>query len=130
MNTKNGKIQSFTDLLVWQEGHRLVIHIYEVTTKFPPRETYSLTDQMRRAASSVTSNIAEGFGRQGYKEKLQFYYLAQGSLTELKNQLFIAHDVGYLKNANFQMLIEEANQTHRLLQGLLTKTKYFLNLKS
>jgi four helix bundle protein len=85
---------------------------------------------MRRAASSVTSNIAEGFGRQGYKEKLQFYYLAQGSLTELKNQLFIAHDVGYLKNANFQMLIEEANQTHRLLQGLLTKTKYFLNLKS
>lgn len=124
------KIQSFTDLIVWQEGHTLVLLIYKSTKEFPPRETYSLTDQMRRAVTSVTSNIAEGFGRQGYKEKLQFYYLAQGSLTELKNQLIIAKDVGYLKKKDYEMLLEQANLTHRILQGLIAKTKQFLHSNS
>ena len=79
------KIKSFTDLKVWQEGHALVILFYKIAKKFPKDELYSLTNQMKRAAVSVTSNIAEGFGRQSYKEKVQFYYLAQGSLIELKN---------------------------------------------
>src|SRR3989344_3697710 len=96
MNPIQDKIRSFTDLKVWQEGHRLVLMIYQVTNNFPGKETYSLTDQMRRAVTSVTSNVADGFGRQTYKEKVQFYYLAQGSLIELKNQLLIARDVGYL----------------------------------
>lgn len=64
-----GKIKEFTDLLAWQEGHRLVILVYKSTNSFPKQEVYSLIDQMRRAASSVTSNIAEGFGRQGIKKK-------------------------------------------------------------
>lgn len=85
---------------------------------------------MRRTATSVTSNIAEGFGRQGYKEKIQFYYLAQGSLIELKNQLLIAEGVGYLKKDDFNKLAERANASHGLLQGLITKSKSFLNLKS
>jgi four helix bundle protein len=85
---------------------------------------------MRRAVASVTSNIAEGFGRQGYKEKIQFYYLAQGSLIELKNQLFIAKDVNYLSLSEFDQTMEQANKTHQLLQGLITKSKSFLNLKS
>jgi len=113
MNTK--KIQSFTDLTTWQEGHKLVILVYKTTKKFPREEIYSLVDQMRRAASSITSNIAEGFGRQGYKEKIQFYYLAQGSLTELKNQILIAKDVGYLNEDDFRLLSEKANVTHQLL---------------
>ena len=71
---------------------------------------------MRRAAASVTANVAEGFGRQTYKEKLQFYYLAQGSLTELKNFVLIARDVGYLEREDLDRLAEQANQTHRLLQ--------------
>jgi four helix bundle protein len=86
---------------------------------------------MRRAATSVTSNIAEGFGRQGYKEKIQFYYLAQGSLTELKNQLLIARGVEYISLEQYEELSQQANQAHRLLQGLITKTKSFiLSLKS
>ena len=126
----NAKIKSFTDLIAWQEGHKLVILVYKVTKGFPREETYSLIDQMRRSASSVTSNIAEGFGRRGYKEKIQFYYLAQGLLTELKNQILIAKDVGYLDDAIFEALSQNADTTHKLLQGLITKSKTFLNPKS
>lgn len=129
MNNTN-RIQSFTDLNVWKEGHKLVIAVYQTTKLFPKTETYSLVDQMRRAASSVTANIAEGFGRQTYKEKLQFYFLAQGSLTELKNFILIARDVGYLEQKEFDALAEQSNLTHKLLQGFLQKTRSFINPKS
>lgn len=121
-----GTIKSFTDLKAWQEGHQLVIAIYSITNKFPSRETYSLTNQMRRSSSSITSNIAEGFGRQTYKEKVQFYYLAQGSLIELKSQLLIAKDVGYLEKKSFDIVAKQANTTHQLLQGLITKSKSYI----
>ena len=121
------KIVSFTDLNAWKEGHKLVVLVYKTTDDFPKKETYSLIDQMRRSAASITSNIAEGFGRKGYKEKLQFYYLSQGSLLELKNQLLIARDVGYLKQKDFMTSADQANKTHKLLQGLITKTKSYLN---
>lgn len=126
----NTKIREFTDLNAWKEGHRLVLEIYRITSNFPTKETYSITDQMRRAASSITANIAEGFGRQTYKEKVQFYYMAQGSLTELKNFMIIAKDVNYLKLNQFEQLKEQANLTHKLLQGLITKSKTFINPKS
>jgi len=126
----NQKIHTFTDLLVWQQGHQLVILIYKITKLFPKEELYSLSDQMKRAASSVTSNVAKGFGRQGYKEKIQFYYIAQGSLIELKNQILIAKDVGYLEKKSYESLVEKANTTHQLLQGLITKTKSIINHKS
>ena len=82
---------------------------------------------MRRAAVSITSNIAEGFGRQGYREKVQFFYMAHGSLTELKNQLFIARDLKYISAGEFDKIIGQLSLTHRLLQGLLTKTKSFIS---
>jgi four helix bundle protein len=121
------KIRSFTDLKVWQEGHKLVVLIYKITAGFPAKETYSLIDQMRRASASITANIAEGFGRHGYKEKLQFYFLAQGSLLELKNFILIAKDVGYLEPDDFSSLVEQSNLTHQLLQGFIQKTKSILN---
>lgn len=80
------KIREFTDLKVWQEGHKLVLIIYKLTNEFPKEERYSLIDQLRRCVISITSNIAEGFGRHSYKEKIQFYYQSQGSLTELKTK--------------------------------------------
>lgn len=127
---KSGKIQSFTDLNVWKEGHKLVLMIYKLTKTFPKSETYSLVDQMRRAVASITANIAEGFGRQTYREKLQYYYMAQGSLIELKNFILIAKDVNYLNKNEFNSLVEQANLTHKLLQGLIQKTKSFINHKS
>jgi len=122
----DGKIKLFTDLVVWKEGHKLAVLIYQTTQKFPREEMYSLSDQMRRAAVSVTSNIAEGFGRQGYKEKIQFYYIAHGSLTELENQLLIAKDVGYLNDSDFKKIMTQANNAHALLVGFIKKSKTFL----
>lgn len=124
------KIQKFTDLKAWEEAHKMVVLVYKETESFPKKETYSLTDQMRRSSSSVTSNIAEGFGRQTYKEKVHFYYQAQGSLTELKDQLLIARDVGYLEKNTFSKLAKQANAAHKLLQGLIRKSKSFINHKS
>lgn len=121
--TNNTKIKEFTDLIAWQESHKLVVLIYKITKNFPREETYSLTDQLRRAATSVTSNIAEGFGRQTYKEKVQFYYLSQGSITEIKNQLLIAKYVGYLKPNQFDELIAQVILAHKLLIGLIKKSK-------
>ncbi len=121
------KIREFTDLKVWQEGHKLVLIIYKLTKEFPKEERYSLIDQLRRCVISITSNIAEGFGRHSYKEKIQFYYQSQGSLTELKNQIYIARDVGYITYEQFDQIIKQADQVHKLLQGLITKSKSFLN---
>jgi four helix bundle protein len=83
---ENFKIKSFTDLIAWQKAHELVLSVYKKTEKFPQKETYSLTDQMRRAVISITSNVAEGFARKSDKEKIKFYYASLGSLTELQNQ--------------------------------------------
>jgi len=127
---RNGKIETFTDLNVWKEGHKLVVMTYKITKDFPREETYSLVDQMRRAAASITANIAEGFGRQTYKEKVQFYYLAKGSLSELKNFILIAKDVQYLTEKHFQELVEQSNIVGPLLQGFIRKSKTFINQKS
>jgi len=127
---ENTKIKTFTDLKAWKESHNLLLLIYRETKKFPKEEMFCLTSQMRRAALSVTSNIAEGFGRQGLKEKIQFFYLAQGSLTELKNQILASKDIGYINKDILNELALQANASHQLLQGLITKTKSFLNRKS
>jgi four helix bundle protein len=125
-NEKNRRIREFTDLVVWQESHQLVLFIYKITGTFPQSEIFGLTNQMRRAAVSVTSNIAEGFGRSSYKEKIHFYYLSLGSLTELKNQLIISKDVSYLDVPNFEKIFAQATSVHRLLQAFITKSKSFL----
>ncbi len=100
------KIKSFTDLIAWKKGHRLVIYIYKVTNNFPQKEIFALTNQMCRSAISITNNIAEGFSRKGDKEKIQFYYMSLGSLTELQNQLLIARDADYLPKEEFIKLAE------------------------
>lgn len=81
---------------------------------------------MRRASVSVTSNIAEGFGRSTFKDKVHFYYLAYGSLIELKNQLFIARDVGYSNEGSFNNIMDKLVSVQKLLQAFITKSKSFL----
>src|SRR3989344_8161391 len=113
------KIKSFTDLYVWKEAHKLVIMIYKVTKIFPKEEQFGLTNQIRRAAVSVTSNIAEGFSRNTFKDKTQFYSIALGSLTETQNQLLIARDIGYIENKIFQELGNQTVTVSKLCNGLL-----------
>ncbi|MDO8559605.1 MAG: four helix bundle protein [bacterium] len=122
MEGKN-KIQSFTDLEAWREGHQLVLMIYEITRSYPKQETFGLVSQMRRSAVSITSNIAEGFSRQSWKEKTQFYYVALASVTELQNQLLISRDIHYLKNDTFQKAAERSVTVKKILSGLISKTK-------
>lgn len=122
-NQIQGKIRAFTDLNTWKEGHKLVLMVYKATEKFPTKETYSLVDQMRRSAVSITSNIAEGFSRRGIKEKVQFYAVSQGSLTELWNQVFIARDVGYLTDDSVDIIQDHLIIVHKLITGLIKGAK-------
>jgi len=126
MENQNPKIQSFTDLNTWKKGHKLVLSIYGISAYFPEKEIFGLTSQMRRCAVSITSNIAEGFSRSTSKDKYQFYSIAQGSLTELQNQLIIARDVGYLKDSKFQDVAQQTIVVNKLINGLkrIKNTKY------
>lgn len=113
------KIRSFTDLNAWKEGHKLVLSVYSLTKKFPKEEIFALSNQMRRCVVSITSNIAEGFSRQSAKEKIQFYSIAQGSVTELQNQLLISRDVKFISQKEFSDAASLSVSVHKLLFGLM-----------
>ena len=125
MNGNEGKIRTFYDLNAWKIGHEVVIEIYKITKTFPKDEMFALTSQMRRCAVSITSNIAEGFSRQSYKEKLQFYSMSQGSVTELQNQALIAKDVEYLDATSYDMVQDKLTTLHKILNGLIKSTRAF-----
>lgn len=115
--------KTFKDMLVWQEAYGLAIVIYSITKTFPKEEQYGLTNQLRRSAVSVASNIAEGFGRNSMREKDQFYSIAYGSLIEVENQLLIARGVGYIDNSTLKMLEVRYVLTQKLLSGLQRANK-------
>ena len=118
--------RSFEQLVVWQRGHELVLSIYNVTKKFPREEIFSLTDQLRRAASSVTANIAEGFGKISTRDKLRFYNMAQGSLSETLNHLILARDLDYITEEESRLLNDKARlvsiMLNRYCQALIRNT--------
>jgi four helix bundle protein len=113
------KIRSFADLNSWKEGHKLAVEIYKTTESFPAKEQFGLTSQLRRAAVSVTSNIAEGFSRETAKDKIRFYFMSKGSLTEIQSQLAIARDIGYLKINDFNELAIKSIIVHKLIAGMI-----------
>lgn len=102
------KTKTFKDLIVWQKGYRLVLEIYRITKSFPKSEQYNLSQQMRRAAVSIPSNIAEGYGRKHKAEYNQFLRHAYGSLLELQTQYLLSIDLEYAeKNENIETLLDE-----------------------
>lgn len=107
------------NLNVWKSAILLVTEIYRVTDAFPSRENYSLVDQMRRAAISIPSNIAEGAARHTKKEFINYLHLAQGSLSELDTQLEIARNLGYLSREDFFNLDAHMEQIDKMLSGLI-----------
>jgi four helix bundle protein len=106
------------DLEVWQKSMQFVTALYEETAAFPKHELYGLTNQLRRAAVSVPSNIAEGCGRSSKKEFHQFLCHARGSLLEVETQLEIARNLGYLSDKSFVELLSKTGEIGRMLNGL------------
>jgi four helix bundle protein len=112
---------TYEDLKVWRRAMDLVLEVYRSTSTFPKQEIYGLTSQMRRAAVSVPSNIAEGKGRFYRKELLQFLFHARGSLLELQTQITIARELGYLAADDGKRLTDLTAEVGRLLNGLVNR---------
>jgi len=114
MESKN-KISRFQDLMSWKKGHELTLLIYKLTSSFPDEERFGLVSQIRRSSISITSNIAEGFGRGGFSDKVRFYDMAIGSLYEVQSQLCVAKDIGYLNEKDFNKCFDLTEDTVKLL---------------
>jgi len=117
------KINKFTDLEVWKEAHKLTLVIYQITNNFPKSELYGLTSQLRRAAVSIESCIAEGFSRYHYKDRLRFYYDARGSISEVQSQLITAKDLKFIKEKQFDDIFNQTEKTGIILGGLIRSTE-------
>jgi four helix bundle protein len=117
------KINDFKDLRIWQEGMLLAKKIYEVTQTFSSDEKYGLASQMKRAAVSVPSNIAEGFRRGHAKEFKQFLYIARGSLAELETQIRLSSDLGFINNDDVPSLLAKSDYVARMISSMIKKMK-------
>lgn len=116
-------IRDFTDLMAWQKSHELVKKVYDIAKNMPDSEKYALSDQIRRAAVSVTSNIAEGFGRRTIKDRGHFYDMGLASLYEVRNQLILARDLGYVGENTYNIVNDQAIESQKLISGLITATR-------
>ena len=113
------KIEEFYQLEAWKKSHQLTLLIYKITKDFPKEERYGLIDQLRRAVSSVGANIAEGFGRYHFADKVKFYYQARGSLKEVQNFVFLAQDLGYISTEKSEEIFKEIRSCEMLINGLI-----------
>ncbi len=111
------KIEKFEDILAWQKGRELTQHVYRATRQGEFARDFALREQMRRAAISITSNIAEGFERDGSKEFIQFLSHSKGSCGEVRSQLYVALDEAYLSQSQWQDLHDRCLEISRLLDG-------------
>lgn len=111
------KSQSFEQLIVWQKAHSYVLAIYKITKQYPKEELFCLVNQMRRAAASITANIAEGYAKIRSKDKLRFYNISQGSLEETRNFIILSKDLGYITLQDKEQLGIQAAEISRLLNA-------------
>ena len=112
-------IKNFNDLDAWKKSHNLVLEIYKITKDFPKEELYGVVSQLRRAASSITANIAEGFARYHFKDKIRFYHQARGSAAEVQNFLMLAKDLKYISQGKCKELEEQTKDAMQLINGLI-----------
>ena len=117
------KIRDFTELRAWQAARRLRQEIYRLTRSFPDEEKFGLATQMRRAAVSVTANLAEGYGRFSYQENIQFCRQSRGSVYELRDHLTSAFDAGFVSRDQFRRANSMALDVVRLVNGYIRSTK-------
>ena len=119
----NTKIKNFSDLNAWQEAYKLVMIVYKITEKFPKEEKFILESQMKRCVISICSNVAEGFSRNSDKEKIQFFYMSHGSLTELQNQTIISRGLNYITKEDLDKIFAQSITVQKLINGLIRKLR-------
>ncbi len=116
-------MQTHKDLIVWQKSIDLAEAIYIATRQFPKEETYGMVQQMRRAATSIAMNIAEGYARNSDKETLHFLYVAVGSAAEVDTQIILSERIGYLDNNEASLLERQITAIRKMLNALITTLK-------
>ena len=116
-------MRDFQHLEIWQRSHNLTLKIYSVTQVFPKEEIYGLISQMRRSASSIPTNIAEGCGRESIIELRRFLAIAAGSSSELQYQFILSKDLNYINETLFKELFDEISQIRRMIFGFSEKLK-------
>jgi four helix bundle protein len=112
-------IKDFYDLDTWKKANDLVVAVYKITKNFPKDELYGITSQLRRAASSITANIAEGFNRYHFNDKIRFYYNARGSVSETQSFLFLSKELTYLKQSDLDKLLRTTKEIAMLINGMI-----------
>lgn len=115
------KVKTYKDLIVWQKAMEMTVMSYPIVSKLPKEETYALCSQMRRAAVSIPSNIAEGFGRNSKKEYLQFLYIAYGSVCELETQLMLCVRIEYLTEIEIQPIMDLLDEIGKMITTITKK---------
>jgi four helix bundle protein len=117
------KLKDFRKLAVWEKAHALTLAVYRATDEFPRDELFGLASQIRRAAGSIPANIAEGCGRDGDSELRRFMQISMGSASELEYHLLLAHDLGYLVDADYDLLSQDVEEVKRMLSGFIRRLK-------
>jgi len=112
-------MRDYKNILAWQKADDLTVAVYEATKRFPKDEIYSLTSQLRRAAYSVPANVAEGASRNSQKDYLHFLYIARGSASEAAYFIHLSRRLGYLDQEAYARLVAQADETARVLTGLI-----------
>src|SRR3989338_1107552 len=116
---KEETIKNFYDLNAWKQGHQLVVKIYKITESFSKEELFGIVSQLRRSASSITANIAEGFARYHFKDKIKFYYQARGSVAEVQNFLLLSRDLQLIDSITCVKLGKASKDVEQLINGLV-----------
>ena len=108
-------MRDFHKLMIWQRSHQLTLAVYRISKSFPKEEIFGLTSQIRRAVSSIPTNIAEGCGRTSNKDFAHFLQIAIGSATEVEYQLLLAHDINYINDDDYQTLTDETVAVRKMI---------------
>lgn len=114
---------NFKDLAIWQRSHKLTIEIYRATQSFPKEEVYGLTSQIRRAVSSIPTNIAEGCGRRTNAELTNFLNIASGSASEVEYEILLAKEIGYITAEQFEAWTKEIDEIRSMIAAYMKKLK-------
>jgi len=114
-------MKDFRELQVWHKAHKLALGVYKASAKFPKEETYGLSSQIRRAAASIATNIAEGCGRGSKKELKQFLQISMGSASEVEYQILLSHELGYIDSKAYDNLDSGVQEVKKMLSSYIVK---------